>query len=190
VLGVVGAGLVAREGVREAARILAEPCEVADDVASAEVSREARTALAVVRIHTGDLDGAREVAEAARKIDIPLRNAVTAAVLGVAALRQGDDDAAREAFGAALAGADELIALNPSAYEALDTKGLALAGLALCGEADRLAAARAAYDAARGVTTDPGIIRNAIRLLDALAVCDRGGVLAEVRPVAAGEASA
>jgi hypothetical protein len=45
-----------------------------------------------------------------------------------------------------------------------------------------------AYRDARGITTAPGIVQDALRRLDALAVADTAGILKPVRAAAAGEA--
>ena len=74
----------------------------------------------------------------------------------------------------------------PISYEALDSKGLSLCGLALCGDRAQIPAAKAAYKAARAVTSDAGIVRDVLQRFDALAQADTDGILAEVRPVAAG----
>ena len=124
--------------------------------------------------------------EAARKYDVRLSNHRTSAMLGVVALRQGDRNTAREAFTAAINEASQLIALSADHYEALDVKGLSLCGLALCGDPAQIPAAKAAYKAARAVTSDAGIVRDVLQRFDALAQADTGGILAEVRPVAAG----
>ncbi len=72
-------------------------------------------------------------------------------------------------------------------HDALDAKGLALCGLALCGAAARVTDAIAAYRAARKINKDAGVVKRVLRLLDALAVVDTDGVLAEVRKAAAGD---
>ena len=79
-----------------------------------------------------------------------------------------------------------MIALTAVLYEALDVKALSLCGLALCGDHPEITAAKAVYNAARAVTSEAGIIRVALKRFDALAHADTDGILAEVRPVAAG----
>jgi uncharacterized protein (UPF0297 family) len=107
-------------------------------------------------------------------------------MLGLVALLQGDLNIAREAFTAAINQADQLIVLTADRYEALDVKGLSLCGLVLCGDPAQVPAAQAAYATARRVTSAPGITRDVLLYFDALAQADKGGILAEVRPFAAG----
>ena len=110
----------------------------------------------------------------------------TSTVLAVVALRQGDVNTAREAFTAALNQATALLALTADRYDALDAKGLSLCGLALCGDPTPIPAAKAAFHAARAVTSAAGIVGSVLQLFDALAQADTDGILAEVRPIAAG----
>jgi hypothetical protein len=107
-------------------------------------------------------------------------------VLGVVSLRQRDLNVARDAFTAAINEAGQLVSLNADCYEALDVKGLSLCGLALCGDLVQIPAAKTAYKAARAVTSDAGIVRYVLQVFDALAQADTPGILAEVRPIAAG----
>ena len=169
----------------EAARELKQAIEMADDIGNIEWSKSARESLALVSLYRNDLAGARDLVEAARKYDVFLTNHSTSAVLGVVTLRQGDLNTAREAFSAAFDEARELVDLTADQYRALDVKGLSLCGLALCGYAQQIPAAKAAYKAARAVTSDAGITRDVLQLFDALAQADIEGILAEVRPVAA-----
>ena len=116
----------------------------------------------------------------------PLRNHRTLAMLGVVGLRQGNLDTAREAFAAAISEASQLIALTADRYEALDVKGLSLCGQALCGDPSQIPLAKAAYAAARAVTSDAGIVRAVLQRFDALAPADTESILTEVRLVASG----
>jgi tetratricopeptide (TPR) repeat protein len=170
----------------EAARELEQAIEIADDIGNPKVSRDARESLALVNVYQNNLAIARDLVETARKYDVPLSNHRTSAMLGVVALRQGDLNTAREAFTAAINQATQLIALTPDRYEAPDAKGLALCGLAVCGDPLQIPAAKAAYSVARAVTSDAGITRAVLQLFDTLAQADAAGILAEVRPVAAG----
>jgi tetratricopeptide (TPR) repeat protein len=170
----------------EAAREFEQAIEIADDIGSAQFSKDARSGLVLVHIYLNSLAAARDMAEAARKYDVPLSNHRTSAMLGLVALRQGDEKTAREAFTDAINQADQLIALTAELYDALDFKGLSHCGMALCGDLSQVPAAKAAYQAARKVTSDTGIVRTVLQYFDALAQADTDGILAEVRPFAAG----
>jgi tetratricopeptide (TPR) repeat protein len=160
--------------------------EIADDIGMSELAKIARESLVMVYLYRKNLTSAREMVEAARKFDVPLGNHRTSAMLGLVALRQGDRNAARDAFTTATNEAAQLIALTADRYAALDIKGLSLCGLALCGDLVQIAAAKDAYKAARAVTSDAGIVGTVLQYFDALAEADIDDILAEVRPVAAG----
>ena len=86
--------------------------------------------------------------------------------------------------------ANALLTHTAHNYRALDTKGLALCGLVLCDEGEHLTAAVEAFQAARAINRDPGIVQRVLRLLDALALADAAEILAQLAPVrtaAAGE---
>lgn len=160
--------------------------EIADNIGVSQISKEARETLALVHVYENHLDKARELIATAQKYDIPLANHSTSAMLGLVALRQGDLETAREAFTAAINQAEQLISLTSDWYDALDAKALSHCGLALCGERAQTSAAKAAYKAARTVTSDAGVVRAVLQRFDALAHVDTDRILADVRPVAAG----
>src|SRR5205823_13221427 len=98
----------------------------------------------------------------------------------------GDRVAATEAFQAAISHADVMLDRNGQNYEALDAKGLALAGLAVLEGGQRAAEAIAAFRAARAITKAPGTVGRVRRLLDALAPADSAGILVGVSEAAEG----
>ena len=129
---------------------------------------------------------ARAAAESARRYDAPENNYYILALLGLIALRQADRGAAQEAFAAAVAQADMLLAHSAQNYQALDSKALSLCSLSLCEGGQYLPDALAAYRAARAINTDAGVVARVLRLFDALALADSAGLLAGVRPAAGG----
>nr|MDQ2694536.1 hypothetical protein [Pseudomonadota bacterium] len=108
------------------------------------------------------------------------------AVLGVIALRQGDSTAARQAFAEAIAQAEALLSKTRELYDTLDSKALALCGLALCENPAHTAAASEACRAARTINKDAGVVGRVVRVFDALAAADREGILKGVRAAAEG----
>ena len=96
---------------------------------------------------------------------------------------------AREAFNAAIATADLLLSRNDRNAPALDSRALALCGLALCdGNPAHLTAAGTAYRAARSICRDAGIVARSLRLFDELAKTDGTGMLGKVRTLVEGTA--
>jgi len=165
--------------------------QIADDIQNRQVQSESTYGLALAQLAAGNLAAAAQAIAVARQHDYVPMNAAVLALQGVIHLRTEQTTAAQEAFAAAVAQANGLLAQTPQFYSALDTLGLAQAGLALCGgnPAARIGEAIAAYRAARAITRAPGIVQRSLRLFDELAVADSAGVLAGVRGAVAGEDS-
>ena len=142
---------------------------------------------ALACLYSGDLSAGRAAAEAACQYDVPQNNHYVSTLLGVIALRQGNQAAARQSFTVAMDHVEALLSAYAQNYQALDSKGLALCGLALTEDPKRIAEAVAAYRAARAITKATGIVQRVLHLFDALAQADTYGVLAPVRAAAAGE---
>jgi tetratricopeptide (TPR) repeat protein len=160
--------------------------EIVDEIGQIQFQNEARWRLALTQICRDDFVGARAMAEAARKYPFPMSNHKTSLTLAVAALRQGDRDAAQEAFATALSQAGELLTKTPQLYDAMDIQGLALCGLALYGNPQHIPEAKEAFKAARAINSDSGNIGRVLHLFDALAKDDKDGILTELRAEAAG----
>jgi tetratricopeptide (TPR) repeat protein len=162
--------------------------DLADNAGVTQFQSEARIALARVHLYRTELTAARKAADAARQFDFPSSNDGACLAAGIIAVRQGDQDGAREALGAALRQADSLLSRNPQRVSSLDVKGLALCGLSLCDHIKHLSGARDAFAAARAPGFLAGSVRQVLRLFDALAAADTVGALQELRAVAAGAA--
>ena len=183
-LGNLAEALVDEGRYGEAIQRALDSVEIGEEISSPNLGSFNNGCLALAHLCTGDLPAARAAAEAARQYDVPENNHYVLALLGVIALRQGAGAAAQEAFAAAVAQADALLAHTPQYYAALDSKGLALCGLALCEARNLVSEASAAFHAARAINRDAGIVSRVLRLFEALAAVDTAGVLAGVRAAA------
>jgi hypothetical protein len=105
---------------------------------------------------------------------------------GITAHRNGDQEKARRAFSDAYMQAELLRKRDNRAFQVLDTQGLVLCGLALCGDRDQLDPAVRAYRAARAVTREQGAVRRSLRLLDELGHGGDQEVVAAARRAAMG----
>jgi tetratricopeptide (TPR) repeat protein len=170
----------------EAIRQATEAVRIGEETGDPMIISAGNETLALVRLTIGDLPGARAAAEAARATDVPLKNHNVLSLLGLIALRQGDRAAAAEAFSAAAAHAGVMLERCEQNYNALDAKGLAMAGLAVIEGAHRAAEAIAAFRAARAITSAPGHVSRLMRLLDALKPADEANILAAVYEAATG----
>jgi tetratricopeptide (TPR) repeat protein len=180
--------LVDENRCAEAIRNAIKGVKIAEEVNSPSIGSYNNGYLALAHLYADDLSHARAAAEAARQYDEPLNNYYVLGLLGLIALRQGDAVAAQTAFTEAVARAEMMLTHSTHNFKALDSKGLALCGLAVCGEAGRVAEAAEAYRAARAVNRDAGVVGRVLRLFNTLAESDAAGVLEGVR-AAAGERS-
>ncbi len=119
----------------------------------------------------GNLPEARAAAEAGRKADEPENNPNVLVLLGIICLRQGEREAAAEAFVTAAARSDTVLQFAAN-FNAFDSKGVALSGLVLCGDVSRLAPAVEAHRSARAVNRDVGVVGRVLWLYDQLAPGD------------------
>jgi tetratricopeptide (TPR) repeat protein len=182
----------------EAIKLAQESAKIKDEIGQPASYGYGRVALA--NFYFGNLPAAREAAETARRHDVPENNHNVLALLGVIALRQADRPAAQEAFAAVVQQAEQMLAHSAQNYAALDAKGLALSGLALCEGPQHVAVETfrrnvstflggivSTFRAARAINKDAGIVKRVLRLFDKLAKADAAGILQEVRAAAAGE---
>jgi hypothetical protein len=103
---------------------------------------------------------------------------------GIVALRLRQSADARTAFERTLTEADGLLAKTDRFFQALDSKGLAYAGLALLGSRENVHLATKAHEKARNINRDEGIVSRVLRLYDVLSLADNGGILGVVRSAA------
>ncbi len=165
--------------------------QIADNISSVNLQNYARWGLAQAYLFQNDLVNARTTIEDAFQYDMPKNNHNVSILHGIIALRQNDTESAQAAFTQAIAQADKILAKTPDLYDALDARGLALCGLALCAEdrgrkTEDRAAALETFRAARKIASHAGVVKATLRLFDQLAVCDHAGVLAGVRQAVGG----
>jgi tetratricopeptide (TPR) repeat protein len=175
--------------------------QIADEILFLIVRLNARWSLAQTYLVQNDLVNAYASINAALQYDVPKYNHNVTALHGIIALRQGERATAGEAFMKSIAQADEILAKTPDYYSALDAKGLALCGSALCrsrlgrdtGDAEEtsrykrdLQDAIETFRKARKIAPHAGVVKATLRLLDELVKCDTEGILKDVRKAAEG----
>ncbi len=165
----------------QGARYSREAIDIADAIGSAKVQSWARRILALIQLLAGDLAAARQAISAARDHDYLTERAPLSLLSAIIWLRQDRPTAAAEEFQEAIAQAGQQLEQASGDYAALDTKALALCGLALTTEPGKAAEAYTVFRAARAITSAEGIVRRTLTLFDALAAADQGGILAGTR---------
>lgn len=171
----------------EAAQYCEKAIKVGEETQFAQIRSEGGLSLATAQLHAGEFDVALKTVQKTSR-DYPTTRAALALVAGIALARQDERDDAARAFADAVRLADALLEQTEDAYEALDTKALALCGLRVL-NVDQLADETPAtvFRAARAITRDEGTVNRVLRLFDALAQADAPGVLGPIRAAAAGD---
>ena len=128
------ATLIEKDDLQNAIRHSKESLQIGQEISSPEVCVESGYALAKALLLAENFKEAFLVAQEAGKYDRANYIVNISTLHGIIALRQGDASAAQQAFVRAIAQADEILAKTPEYYDALDAKGLATCGLALCAD--------------------------------------------------------
>ncbi len=183
-----------------------EAVEISEKILQPSIQNSTRCNLAGAYLFQNDLFNARTTIEAALQYDMQGNDYSGNALHGIIALRQGDEVAARGAFVRAIGQADEILSKTAEYYSALDAKGLALCGLALCDRDDGRQTtddgqqtadggrssvvyrqqAIETFRKARKIAPHAGIVKATLRLFDELTKCDLEGILKDVRKAAEG----
>ncbi|MCK2218292.1 TIR domain-containing protein [Actinomadura sp. ATCC 31491] len=145
-----------------------EATKIAARTRDSRLSCEANRTLAVALLCGKQIDEAWHAANTAVHNGDDLWSMSAFAVKGIAAFRHGRDAAAREAFLEAYLRARTLHERAADNYQVLDTKGLVLYGLNLCGGPEQFDRAVAAYRKARHLAPARGAARRARLLLEQL----------------------
>jgi tetratricopeptide (TPR) repeat protein len=157
---------------------------IAHDIENRELAYSANYVLAVAYLLHGNLNDTRVTAEVAQ-LGWSTRAHAALGLLGIVALRCGDEDAAIDAFSRAEGLAGTAVEQGRGGFEALDALGLARSGLAACGLAGYVDLALDAYRKARTITSYQGITSRVSMLLNTLLPTGRADLLEIIRPVAA-----
>ncbi|MFI0486756.1 TIR domain-containing protein [Actinomadura sp. 9N215] len=155
----------------------------------AEVSHAAAETLTRIQLQTGEIEGALVTARAGARIRPGRKAAGLLAVRGIAELRLRRPEAAHRCFLGAHHQAREVLKWEKGVYQVLETNGLVLTGLVLCGQTEHLQKAEKAYHSARRITREPGAVWLCVQLFEALAKGADPKLLKGVRDAAMGTRS-
>ena len=183
----IGHALLSLEEYKESEINFIQAIQISDEISYPQTQNYARLGLAQAYLFQNDLINARATIEAALQYDEPTNNHNITALQGIIALRQGERATAQEAFTKSIAQAGEILAKTPEFYSALDAKGLALCGLAICDDKKYIPDAIETFRAARKIAPHAGVVKSALRLFDELVKCDTEGILKDVRNAAEGK---
>ncbi len=190
----LGLAYAALDDARKALEFIGKAVQIADEISDQDVQIVGRGETVQIYLSQNDLDRACDTVITALKYHVPQYNHILSVLQGIVASRQGDEITACQAFACAINQADDMLAQTPEFYTALDAKGLALCGLALCKKDtakqkkdDALCVDKAieTFRNARKIAPHAGVINRTLRLFDELAKCDHDGLLIEARKAAA-----
>jgi tetratricopeptide (TPR) repeat protein len=116
---------------RQAARSLEQGVRIADEIGFTQGRNEGCVVLAAAYLEMGDFDAARTIAQVARADDYAANKADVALVLGIVLFRENQTEVAKQAFDDAIVAANARLGRTNGVYGPLDTKALALCGLAV-----------------------------------------------------------
>jgi Tfp pilus assembly protein PilF len=161
---------------------------MADATGSVAAQATAHLALARTHLWADRPDPAEKALHAASRHRHPPAELEAALIAGAIELRRGEDLLASSHFARTVTLAHAWLRRSRQHvdYAALDVCALARAGLIVTHAATDTAAI-ADFRSARGLTSAPGVVAEAVRWLDALTPGDRVGVLDTVRPAASGK---
>lgn len=168
-----------------AARYCEQAIATADQIGVVDTRAGARVRLAEIQLQADDLNAAVETLQILSTAPDPSTD--QALTLGLVLARGNDPAAAGQAFTDAACHAAELVHQASDNYHALDVQALALCGIAVAGDPERLPEASVWFRSARQVTRADGVVRRVLRLLDALSPADPEGILMPIRRTAAGQ---
>jgi tetratricopeptide (TPR) repeat protein len=158
-----------------------EAIAVSDGTTDAQPSAEARAHLARAQLEAGDTTAAMSAIARAHDLDYPPIEDRLALLEGCAYILLAQPDIALTALDRAIERADQLLVLTPRNFAALYNRGLALSASALIGDPGDTSRAVDALRAARAVTAAPGVVGEAVRLLEVLGAVDNAGALPTLR---------
>ena len=186
-LGNLGGYYIDYGGLEKSNNYCIQSIDIADQINYAQVQSGSRSRLALIYLLQTDLVDARTIIESAITFDVPENNHNVATLQGIIFLRQGNVNLAIQAFTSAIIRADEILAKTPEYYSALDARGLALCGLAICDDKKYVADANDAFHNARKIASYAGVVKQSLRLFDELVKCDEEGILKDVRNAVEGK---
>ena len=167
---------------KKAATDLKEAMQLADVSQNVQLQQTARTELATALLLNDNLSEAEAIVGEAIRFDTPLFNPDAFSLRGVILHRQGKAREAADSFLQALKQAEVVLKRTSRLYRELDAMGLSYSGLMLSEQTDEyLDEAIGAYEAARLITNEPGIVRRMLCLFNALAQADSEKKLASIR---------
>ena len=145
-----------------------EGAQIARERKNGQLGSENNSILALSYLCMGKIFEAYSAVKEALAYTFPENNHYASVLLGIIERLLRNDAAATIAFRHALEYADEILSQDKRIFHALDTKVLALCGLALCQDHDYLPKAIEVYQESRVINKEEGVVKRVKRLLGLL----------------------
>ncbi|QDU39615.1 Tetratricopeptide repeat protein [Maioricimonas rarisocia] len=169
-----------------ASRRFRDALAVANDKNIVQVQNYAHYGLSLVGLLTGDLESARTECEAAEQYDVQDNNHNVSVVKGIIHLLEAETASATAAFNRCLDHCGCLLSRSPSNFEARYITGVALLGLTVSTEKNRIAESHEAFRLAHEINHDRGVLSRVTRLLEVMSSVDATGRIAGIAAEIAG----
>jgi len=157
---------------------------------NAQYNVEYGLAKAMIELHDGRLEEAHESIRLRLQTEYRIFLPDILVTNGIIFLRQKRYKEAAEQFLATINLADNLIKQSSQFYSAIEAKGAAFYGLALCQKVEgskNLSSAIECYRTARSIVSAPGVIRRALFFFDECAKADENNIIIDVRNAVEGK---
>ncbi|CUS38574.1 hypothetical protein COMA1_50176 [Candidatus Nitrospira nitrosa] len=155
---------------KQASRQLTEAMQLVKGAQNVQLQQTILIELAAAQLMDSKLGDAELTVNTAVAINTPFFTPEAYSLRGIILQRQGKVQEAAESFHHALKHAEVVLKRTPRYYRGLDVMGLSYSGLTLAEETDEyIDKAVGAYEAARFIADEPGIVRRRLLLFSALA---------------------
>jgi tetratricopeptide (TPR) repeat protein len=169
---------------------LKRTAKLADGNENSQYEVDFRLASAMAELRSERLEVALNIIEPVLQTEYILHLPDIMALNGIVLLRQKKLKEAAKQFTATIVQADSLLQQTAQFYSALEAKGVAACGLAMCEKTEEtqyISLAIKCYREARKIVTAPGIVKRALFFFDECAKADDRGILSSVRSEVEGQ---
>lgn len=176
--------------LEDAIDVFKRTAKLTDGNENSQYDVDFRLASAMAELRSERLELALNIIEPALQTEYHLNLPEIMALKGIVLLRQKKLNEAATQFTATIAQADILLQQTAQFYSALEAKGVAACGLAVCEKRDEtqyLALAIMCYHEARAIVMAEGVVKRALFFFDECAKADDRSILSNVRNVVEGK---
>jgi tetratricopeptide (TPR) repeat protein len=173
-----------RGDIQKAIELATAAIEIGKPRRNPQLLQNAYSILALAQLEDGNIPGAQAAASIAARYPRRRGRLEPFVLAGIVELLSGSHGLGFDAFNWVDLRARRLREQDPHNISVLDPHGLALCGLTLCGAGDYVQKATATFRQAREASSQVGMAKRTLRLLDQMALVDPAGLLDPARAAA------